>query len=138
MGAHENLASFHRMWDAYATGRLWAMLDQLAEGAEWCPVGGGHTYVGHEQIRAWAEQVNRRYKSVTVVFGAEEAHGDDCVLATGHAVMYDMSGNRAVDTDVAWVCEFGGDAQVTRMTAFAGHDAARAFVSARSATPSRG
>lgn len=138
MGAEQNLAAFRRMWDAYATGRLWAMLDELAENAEWRPTGDPRVYVGHEQIRGWAEQVNRRYKSVTVVFGEMRAEGADRVLATGHAVMYDMSGNRAVDTDVAWVCEFGADASVTRMTAFDDHERARRHARGRAATSSPG
>jgi hypothetical protein len=133
MGAEHNLATFRRMWDAYATGRLWVMLDELADDAEWSPVGAGESCFGHAQIMRWAEQVNRRYKSVTVVFGDLSADGERCVVSTGHAVMYDTGGRKAVDTDVGWVCEFADDGRVQRMSAFAGHEPTRAFARARSA-----
>ena len=99
MGEQQNLATFRRMWDAYATGRLWVMLDELAEDATWHPMGSERVYTGHEQILAWAEQVNRRFKSVTVVFGDMWADGERCVVATGRTIMYDVSGGQAIDTD---------------------------------------
>jgi ketosteroid isomerase-like protein len=133
MGEQQNLATFRRMWDAYATGRLWVMLDELAEDATWRPMGSERIYTGHEQILAWAEQVNRRYKSVTVVFGDMWADGERCVVATGRTIMYDVSGGQAVDTDLGWVCEFAADGRVSSMTALDSHAATRAFASARSA-----
>ncbi len=138
MGAEQNLATFRRMWDAYATGRLWVMLDELADDAEWRPLGSERTYHGHEQIIDWAEQVGRRYRSVTVVHSAMWADGERCVVSTGHAVMYDTAGRRAVDTEVGWVCEFADDGRVARMTALDGHDAARRLASERSALLSPG
>jgi ketosteroid isomerase-like protein len=132
MGAEKNLATFRRMWDAYATGRLWVMRDELAEDAVWCPVRSGRAFEGHGQIMEWAEQVNRRFKSVTMVFGDVWADGERCVVSTGHAVMYDMHGNRAIDADVGWVCEFNADGRVQRMTALDGHEETRRFASERS------
>ncbi|MDP9346031.1 MAG: nuclear transport factor 2 family protein [Actinomycetota bacterium] len=133
MGAQQNLATFRRLWEAYATGRLRAMLDELAEDATWHPMRTERIYSGHEQILAWAEHVNRRFKSVTMVFGEMWAEGERCVVSTGHALMYDGSGRQAVDTDVGWVCEFGEDGRVSRMTAFDSPEATRAFASERSA-----
>ncbi|MEP6953398.1 MAG: nuclear transport factor 2 family protein [Solirubrobacteraceae bacterium] len=121
------------MWDAYATGRLWVMLDELADDATWHPMQSESVYTGREQILAWAERVNRRFKSVTVVFGEMWANGEHCVVSTGHALMYDGSGRKAVDADVGWVCEFGDDGRVSRMTALDSHEAARAFANERSA-----
>lgn len=138
MGAEKNLATFRRMWDAYATGRLWVMLDELADDVVWCPMGSARAYEGHRQIVEWAEQVNRRYKSVTVVFDDVWADGERCVVSTGHAVMYDAAGRRSVDTDVGWVCEFADDGRVERMTAFDGHDETRRFATERSAPLSPG
>ena len=78
------------MWDAYATGRLWVMLDELAEDATWHPLGSERVYTGHEQILAWAERINRHFKSVTVVFADMWADGERCVVATGRTIMYDV------------------------------------------------
>jgi ketosteroid isomerase-like protein len=138
MGEQQNLATYRRLWDAYATGRLWVMLDELAQGAEWRPARSERSYVGHEQIVAWAEQVNRRFKSVTMVFQDVWADGPDCVVSLGHTVMYDTSGRRVVDTDVGWVCEFGSDGLITRLTAFEGHEATRRFPRERPALSSPG
>ena len=138
MGEQQNLATFRRMWDAYATGRLWVMLDELAEDAEWHPVGADRAYAGHEQIVGWAERVHRRFKSVTVVFDDMWPDGDHCVVATGHAVMYDTAGRRALDSEIGWVGEFGPDGLVRRLTALAGHEATRSFASERSALLSPG
>jgi len=133
MGEQQNLATFRRLWDAYATGRLWVMLDELADDATWHPLQSERAYTGHEQILAWAERVNRRFKSVTVVFGEMWAPCERCVVATGQAVMYDGSGRKAVDTEVGWVCEFAEDGRVSRMSALTGHEATRAFATERSA-----
>ena len=133
MGEQQNLATFRRLWDAYATGRLWVMLDDLADDATWTPVGSERVYTGHEQILAWAERVNRRYKSVTVVFGEMWAPAEHCVVSTGRVVMYDGSGRVTVDTDVGWVFEFGEDGRVSHMTALGSHEATRAFATERSA-----
>lgn len=133
MEEQQNLATFRRMWDAYATGRLRVMLDELAQDATWRPVQGQRVYTGHDQILAWAEQVNRRFKSVTVVLGDMWADGERCVVATGRTIMYDVSGEQAVDCDVGWVCEFTQDGRVSGMTALDSHAAARAFASERSA-----
>ena len=133
MGEQQNLATFRRMWDAYATGRLWVMLDELAEDATWHPLRSDRVYSGHEQILGWAEQVNRRFKSVTVLFGAVWADGEHCVVSTGRTIMYDVAGGQGVETDVGWVCEFADDGRVSRMTALDSHEAARAFASERSA-----
>jgi ketosteroid isomerase-like protein len=133
MGEQQNLATFRRMWDAYATGRLWVMLDELAADATWRPMNSQRVYTGHDQILAWAEQINRRFKSVTVVFGDMWADGERCVVATGRTIMYDVSGGQAIDSDVGWVCEFTADGRVSGMTALDSHAATRAFASERSA-----
>jgi ketosteroid isomerase-like protein len=129
MGEQQNLATFRRMWDAYATGRLWVMLDELAGDATWRPMNSQRVYTGHDQILAWAEQINRRFKSVTVVFGDMWADGERCVVATGRTIMYDVSGGQAIESDVGWVCEFTEDGRVSGMTALDSHAAARAFAS---------
>ena len=133
MGEQQNLATFRRMWDAYATGRLRLMLDELARtrpGVRWAAT---RIYTGHEQILAWAEQIDLRFKSVTVVFGDMWADGERCVVATGRTIMYDVSGGQAIDSDVGWVCEFARDGRVSGMSALASHAATRAFASERSA-----
>jgi ketosteroid isomerase-like protein len=134
MQRQPNSAIVRRMWELYAAGRPRELLTHLDPDVEWHPMRNGTVCRGHEELGAWARQVQSTWKSVIVVLESMREVPEERVVAFGRIVAFDHGGDQDVDTPIAWVLQFR-DSRVVHARAFGDHADAEAWVSRPAGRP---
>lgn len=130
MRATSNVEVFRRAWDAYASGRVDALLACLDPEVVWQPTLIGGEVHGRDGVASWLAATQRQFKSMTVVLETMREVADDCMVAFGRVTTFDYSGECSHDAALGWVAEFR-ELVVVRATSFVDRDEALRYVTAR-------